>query len=755
MQLRPGSPVRFSGFSIACLIFLLLAAVAGVPESLAASNAPNVVFILDASGSMGAKIQGKVKMDAAKEALSGLIRDLPAGINMGLVVYGHRQKADCEDVEELFPLGPQNKDAVTRKIKEITPKGKTPITYSVRKVAEGLKTLEDEATIVLVSDGEETCNADPCAAVKELKDSGIKFVMHVIGFDVAEKEKAQLACMAQAGGGMYLAAKNAGELSIAAKKALAKTEESGAKLKVNALRNGKPLRAYCEVYKSGSEESDKRVTEGWIEAEGTTFKLLPGTYDIVVQNNDDAGKPVIKFPGTALETGKVVSKTADFSGGGLKVKALRNGQPFRAYCEIYKPKGGEDGRKERVTDGWVELEGTSFKLQPGTYDVSVQNNDDAGKPTVNFSAVAVEAGKTVEKVADFSGGGLKVKALRNGQPFRAYCEIYKPKGGEDGRKERVTDGWVELEGTSFKLQPGTYDVSVQNNDDAGKPTVSFSGVTVEAGKAVEKVADFSGGGLKVKALRNGQPFRAYCEIYKPQGGEDGEKERVTDGWVELEGTSFKLQPGTYDVSVQNNDDAGKPTVNFSAVAVEAGKSVEKTAEFSGGTLRVKALRNGKPTRAYCEIYKGEKNEDQESERVNDGWVEIEGTAFKLVPGTYDVKIQNQDDIDKPVVSFAGTVVEAGKGVEKTAEFAGGSIRIKAVKNGKPFRVYCEISKAGEDGDSEGVKLDGSWIEGEGHTFKVSPGEYDLIIEKSDSNEGKEFRKIKVEANKAESLEAQF
>ena len=187
------------------LIFFLTFAIftCSGPTACRASDArgQNIIFILDASGSMASQFQGKVKIEVAKEALAGLIRDLPSGINTGLVVFGHRQKSDCNDVEELSPLGPLEKGALTGKIKTINPKGMTPITLSVQKVAESLKSVEGESTIILVSDGEETCKGDPCAMVRSLKESGIKFTMHVIGFDVSEKEKAQLACIAEAGGG--------------------------------------------------------------------------------------------------------------------------------------------------------------------------------------------------------------------------------------------------------------------------------------------------------------------------------------------------------------------------------------------------------------------------------------------------------------------------------------------------------------------------------------------------------------------------
>jgi Ca-activated chloride channel family protein len=491
---------RFAGHERHYIKVLLLLCAVSVLSVLAvgsgvcrASTPPagNLVFILDASGSMGAQIEGKRKMDIAKEVMCGLINDLPDGANVGLTAYGHRSKGDCKDVEELAPLGPINKSILVKKIKALNHKGKTPITFSVQKVAESLKTLEDETTIILVSDGEETCEGDPCALVKELKESGIKFVLHVIGFDVSEKEKEQLACMAEAGGGAYFTAKTAGELSLAAKKVVEKKEPpTGDALKVKALRNGKPFSAHCIIYKAGEAgeedgEKKERLTQEWTGEKGAAFKLLPGVYDVVVENQADAQRPKVSFDQVTIEAGKSVEKVADFSGGTLKVKALRNGKPLSAHCTVYKAKeaGEEDGEKKRLTQEWTGEDAASFKLMPGVYDVVVENQQDAGRPKVSFESVTVEPGKSVEKIADFSGGTLNVKALRNGKPLSAHCTVYKAKeaGEEDGeKKERLTQEWTGEKGAAFKLMPGVYDVVVENHQSHEKK--EYNGVTIESDK---------------------------------------------------------------------------------------------------------------------------------------------------------------------------------------------------------------------------------------------------------------------------------
>ncbi|MDS4026285.1 MAG: VWA domain-containing protein [Candidatus Contendobacter sp.] len=189
-----------------------------LPASAAASgaaNAPGVLFILDASGSMKAKIDNREKIVIAKEVMSNLLRDLPATIQVGLEVYGHHTKGDCNDIEVMAPVGQTDKAALIQRIQAIDPKGMTPITQALQVAAEQLKTAEQETTVVLVSDGEETCKGDPCAAVGSLVQQGVKLKVHVVGFDVAEKEQQQLMCIAKAGNGRYFTANNAEQLKDA------------------------------------------------------------------------------------------------------------------------------------------------------------------------------------------------------------------------------------------------------------------------------------------------------------------------------------------------------------------------------------------------------------------------------------------------------------------------------------------------------------------------------------------------------------
>ena len=195
------------------LVAALILATPGLAESPQPSQA---MLVLDASGSMWGQIQGKPKIEIAREAVDTMLAGWPGG-QLGLMAYGHRRKGDCKDIELLQPVGDFDAAAIRGQVGKLQPRGMTPISDAVRQAAEQLKFTEQKATVILVSDGEETCSADPCALGAELEKLGVDFTAHVVGFDIEEgsRAQAQLQCLARNTGGQYVAARDAGELGEA------------------------------------------------------------------------------------------------------------------------------------------------------------------------------------------------------------------------------------------------------------------------------------------------------------------------------------------------------------------------------------------------------------------------------------------------------------------------------------------------------------------------------------------------------------
>ena len=182
------------------------------------------IIVFDGSGSMWGQIDGKPKHELAREALRNMLENTPDSMALGLMAYGHREKGSCTDIEMLVPLGKDNKTTILQAVQNMNFLGKTPLSAAVQQAATALRYTEDKATVILITDGEETCQADPCALGTELKQSGVDFTAHVVGFGLTKQQGEQVACLAHNTGGQYFEASNAANLTNAMNKAILATQ---------------------------------------------------------------------------------------------------------------------------------------------------------------------------------------------------------------------------------------------------------------------------------------------------------------------------------------------------------------------------------------------------------------------------------------------------------------------------------------------------------------------------------------------------
>ncbi|WP_333814895.1 vWA domain-containing protein [Tabrizicola sp.] len=203
--------------------YLLAAALAGLCALPALAEGKSII-VLDASGSMWGQIDGRPKLEIAREALGSVLSGLDPATEIGLMAYGHREKGSCQDIELVVPPAAGTARAITDAANAMKFLGKTPLTEAVRRAAAELKSTEEKATVILITDGIETCEADPCALGAELEASGVDFTAHVVGFGLTAEEGATVACLAENTGGKYIQAKDAGSLVEALKTTVAVVE---------------------------------------------------------------------------------------------------------------------------------------------------------------------------------------------------------------------------------------------------------------------------------------------------------------------------------------------------------------------------------------------------------------------------------------------------------------------------------------------------------------------------------------------------
>lgn len=176
---------------------------------------PATIVVLDGSGSMWGRIDGRPKLEIARETASRVLGALPPSRKLGLLAYGHRSRGDCNDIELMVAPAEGTAGAIQSAIEKMRFQGKTPLTEAVRQAAQVLRSTEEPATVVLITDGLETCEADPCALAAELEKTGVDFTAHVIGFGLSREEGARVACIAERTGGRYMEARNADSLAEA------------------------------------------------------------------------------------------------------------------------------------------------------------------------------------------------------------------------------------------------------------------------------------------------------------------------------------------------------------------------------------------------------------------------------------------------------------------------------------------------------------------------------------------------------------
>jgi tetratricopeptide (TPR) repeat protein len=273
--------VRYTGFTRSDIEIPAILTVVSEGNALPPAVTPAVELILDSSESMSEKVSEgdeRAKSDVAREVMNELLRELPPEMAVGLRLYGHwgrwvarrtdpkaalvpltdpRIDTDSELVVPIALLTEGQRKKMVTWLDWAKPRGKTPMVYSLLQAKGDFPAeLRGGKTVVLISDGMETCGGKLEDVAAAYRDSGVEAVVHVVGFDIEGTDaQKQLEEIARLGGGRYYGARNAGELS-------------------KALREAVPTLGF-EVY---DQTGEKLVSQGSLN--GEPVELSPGTYQV-------------------------------------------------------------------------------------------------------------------------------------------------------------------------------------------------------------------------------------------------------------------------------------------------------------------------------------------------------------------------------------------------------------------------------------------------------------------------------------------
>ncbi len=256
----------------------------------------NLEIILDASGSMKALMAGKkTRWDVALNTLRQVLAQLPDDFNVGLRIYGHREASTsprtCTDSELVVPIKKLDRKAILSRATSFKPKGETPLVYSALQAPSDLESLGG-GTVILITDGEESCKGDPVKAAAELKASGLDIRLNIVGFALANpKTQKDLAGFSQATGGLFYNAQNGDALADAL---------------LMAAVESFPYTVY--------DAAGKQVLAG--EAGGSGDELPPGEYKVVVK----AGTRELVAPRVKVTLGQTTTLEIAFKNNQLVLK---------------------------------------------------------------------------------------------------------------------------------------------------------------------------------------------------------------------------------------------------------------------------------------------------------------------------------------------------------------------------------------------------------------------------------------------------
>lgn len=400
-----------------------------------------ILFIFDGSNSMNAQWEKSSKIAVAKSLMMQTLDSLKnlENVDLALRVYGHQTrimpgKQDCSDtkLEVPFKSAKENYSKIINKIRSIEPKGTTPIARSLEYSANDFPECQDcRNIIILITDGIEACDEDPCAVSLALKAKNIKLKPFVIGLGLDTSYMNQFDCI-----GEFLSAENEDAfksvLSFVISQALNNTT---VQVNLNNIDN-EPLES--NVTMSFYESRSGRLMNTYMhtlnrENNPDTLSLDPiYTYKLVVHT-----KPEVILDSIRLIPGKHNIIKANTPQGDLRLRVQGNNSLFTGINCILK----EDNESSILN---VQNMNTTEKYIVGKYDLEILSI-----PRIKFEDVKINQSKITEIIIPFYGS---IRVNKTDGPASLFLD-------ENGKNTWLYDFDDEDGITNLNIQPGKYKIS--------------------------------------------------------------------------------------------------------------------------------------------------------------------------------------------------------------------------------------------------------------------------------------------------------
>ncbi len=554
----------------------LITTFAFATSALGAQTGARAMFIVDASASMSQPLGSMTKLEAVRDAVSTVETMWDPTIEVGLMVFGHRRRVDCTDIETLIsPVSLVTGAApLSQALKGINPQGLTPISEAVMQAAVTLGYTNRPAAIVLICDGIDTCGGNPREAVLELLRKAADLRIHLVAVEMRADEIEVLKPLATETRGRIYPVTTRDELiealceiaiepfgfaqnqaAVDQPKSAPATPSSGSGaagvLELNTMSaiDGWPLTAVYFIRRKNDFADELSVKPG----AGPRFYLEPGKYTVEAKWGPAKAQSEIE-----VASGETVKHTFVLAAGTLKLtaKLSEDSSTVRAVFHIYQTPEREGDRMNLLTTSRTG----NVQLPAGEYLIEAE----WGGVPAELERVEVFADEIVEKTIFIPAGVLKIEARMapDGEIIRPSYSIVPQKREGESPSQSVASGAMSPAG--FRLPAGQYTVTAE----WGNVTATMD-VEVRAGQITEKKLNMNAGIIQLKttsALNRGQRVTFSIEEQDATGSDT--QRRVVARGSQRE---FRLPAGKYVVVASSGSVEGEHFIE-----VQAGKRHDVT-----------------------------------------------------------------------------------------------------------------------------------------------------------------------------------
>ena len=403
-----------------------------------------ILFIFDGSNSMNSQWENSSKITIAKQLMIRTIDSLKMleNVEIALRMYGHQTKIsagkqDCSDtkLEVPFADAKENHIKIINKIRALKPKGTTPIARSLEYSAEDFPDCENcRNFIILLTDGIEACDEDPCAVAIALKEKKIKLKPFIIGLGLDTSYLSKFQCI-----GEFLSAENQDSFKSVLKFVISQAlNNTTVQINLNNLRN---LPEETNVTMSFYNDKNDQLLYTYMHTLNRfqipdTIALDPlYSYKLVVHT-----VPEVIVKGIKLIPGKHNIIDADTPMGELNLKIQGSLNKYTTINCLIK-----NNKESSIIN--VHKMNTTKKYLVGNYNLEILT-----LPIIKFDNIKINQSQITELIIPHFG---TIELNKSNGPAALFLK-------KDGKNIWLYDFDNDMTIENLNIQPGKYFISFRN-----------------------------------------------------------------------------------------------------------------------------------------------------------------------------------------------------------------------------------------------------------------------------------------------------